>query len=81
MLKHLGKVLLHIHDVDSACSKLPPLKGMKYFCFSNRNFDSTNAFVVFIIEICLIILMCIMFCSVSFNDTVYCYDYIMVRIR
>ena len=36
-----------MHDVDSACSKLT---GMKYLCFSNRQFDTTNAFVVSITE-------------------------------
>ena len=74
-------MLLHIHDVNSVYSKLPPLTGMKYFCFSNRQFESTNGFVISVIEMCLIVLMCIMFCSVSFNDTLHCYDYIMVRIR
>lgn len=74
-------MLLHIHDVDSACSKLPPLTGMNYFCFSNRQFDSSNAFVVSVIEKCLIILTCIMFFTVLFNDTVYCYNYKMVSIR
>jgi len=65
-------VLLHIRNVVSACSKVPPLIGMKYFCLSNRHFDSTDVFVISINEIYLIILMCIMFCSVLFNDTVYC---------
>jgi hypothetical protein len=81
MLNHFWRVLLHIYDVDSAGSKLPLLTGMKYFCFSNRQFDSNNAFFVSVIEKCLIILTCIMFCTVLFNGTVYCYNYKMVRIR